>query len=415
VETSLVDDLLQNPWMPVAAGGLLALLLGFGLYRVRQRKKAGQIDSSFLESRVQPDSFFGASGGQRIDPAQGSSAAGSSMVYSASQLDAAGDVDPVAEADVYLAYGRDLQAEEILREALRTNPDRVAIHSKLLEIYAKRREVQAFGKAAEEAFSLTNGVGAEWEHICTLGREIDPSNALYRPGGQPADGPGAGAGIKTAAVAAAAAGAAAALHAAPAAPGLLPLPAMDLDLDLSPSSTATSNLQSTDRHGSGSVPLTAAMPSQFDDVGAAQPKPQAPMDFTVPDLDFAVDSFDLDDEPVASSKPAGAGATPADDGMIEFDLSSLSLDLDQPVPPAVANSDAAPGHFGLPSVAQSAFQDVAGVGDADGDPLATKLALAEEFSAIGDPDGARSLAEEVRAEASGDLKGRAERFLAELS
>jgi Tfp pilus assembly protein FimV len=44
------------------------------------------------------------------------------MTYSLSQLDAIGDVDPVAEADVYLAYGRDLQAEEILKEAMRSNP-----------------------------------------------------------------------------------------------------------------------------------------------------------------------------------------------------------------------------------------------------------------------------------------------------
>ena len=52
---------------------------------------------------------------------------------------------------------------------------------------------------------------------------------------------------------------------------------------------------------------------------------------------------------------------------------------------------------------------------ADGDsPLATKLALAEEFNAIGDADGARSLAEEVVAEASGDLKSRAQRLLAEI-
>ena len=52
---------------------------------------------------------------------------------------------------------------------------------------------------------------------------------------------------------------------------------------------------------------------------------------------------------------------------------------------------------------------------ASDDPLATKLALAQEFNAIGDPDGARSLAEEVLAEASGDLKTRAQRFLAEIN
>ena len=44
--------------------------------------------------------------------------------------------------------------------------------------------------------------------------------------------------------------------------------------------------------------------------------------------------------------------------------------------------------------------------DGGGDPLATKLALAEEFNAIGDAEGARGLAEEVLAEASGDLEDR---------
>ena len=82
------------------------------------------------------------------------------------QLDAAGDVDPVAEADVYLAYGRDLQAEEILKEALRTNPQRVAIHGKLLEIYSKRRDAKAFEMVATDAYSLTRGEGPDWEHIC---------------------------------------------------------------------------------------------------------------------------------------------------------------------------------------------------------------------------------------------------------
>ena len=47
-------------------------------------------------------------------------------------------------------------------------------------------------------------------------------------------------------------------------------------------------------------------------------------------------------------------------------------------------------------------------------PLATKLALAQEFSAIGDTEGARALCEEVIAEASGSLKTRAQRLLAEL-
>ncbi len=97
--------------------------------------------------------------------------------------------------------------------------------------------------------------------------------------------------------------------------------------------------------------------------------------------------------------------------MIEFDLGALSLDLPdtaQAVTPVKA-AEAAP-KADKPLGKASGFEESSDSGDA----LATKLALAREFNAIGDPDGARSLAEEVLAEASGDLKHRAQRFLAEI-
>ncbi len=184
VEPGLLDQLLANPLTLLGAGLLIALLVGLGIYRARQRRNAAEVDSAFLESRLQPDSFFGASGGQRVDTNDGA-ATGSSMVYSPSQLDAADDVDPVAEADVYLAYGRDLQAEEILKEALRTHAGRIAVHMKLLEIYAKRRDTQAFEGMAKEAFRLAGGDGPEWARICEQGSTIDPANTLYQPGGDP--------------------------------------------------------------------------------------------------------------------------------------------------------------------------------------------------------------------------------------
>jgi pilus assembly protein FimV len=105
--------------------------------------------------------------------------------------------------------------------------------------------------------------------------------------------------------------------------------------------------------------------------------------------------------------------------MIEFDMGSLSLDLPG------ASAPAAPARSAPAPAADSASAPLldidAGstggfeVDEASDDPLATKLALAQEFNAIGDPDGARSLAEEVLAEASGDLKTRAQRFLAEIN
>jgi pilus assembly protein FimV len=152
-EADLIDELLDNPMMPVAAGLLMVLLAGLGFYRFNRRRKSGQ-DSSYLASHLQPDSFFDASGGKRVDT-NDSSLNGSSMVYSPSQLDAADDVDPIAEADVYLAYGRDLQAEEILKEALVTQANRVAVHQKLCEIYAKRRDPQNFESIAQLAAGLT--------------------------------------------------------------------------------------------------------------------------------------------------------------------------------------------------------------------------------------------------------------------
>jgi pilus assembly protein FimV len=409
---------------------------GFGFYKFRQRKKATQVDSSFLESRLQPDSFFGASGGQRIDTNE-SSATGSSMVYSPSQLDAAGDVDPVAEADVYLAYGRDLQAEEILKEAMRTTPQRVAIHSKLLEIYSKRRDVKAFELVAAEAYSLTRGEGPEWEHICELGQELDAGNALYRPGGQPSEG-GEGATFG-------------ATQATQAPPEAAPSAAVDLDLDLdfslgdeAPAPAAAAAAAATEptvKAAAVAAPsqgldmdfgATAAQPSVATapvtlDLGEAERTGRLePISVALPDLALSDEGLTFTTEPVAASAaapelPAAAPAAAAgvDSGMIEFDLGALSLDLPQTGQAAAATAkapEAAPA-AAVTDVATAAkagstggFEESAG----SGDPLATKFALAQEFNAIGDPDGARSLAEEVLAEASGDLKHRAQRFLAEI-
>jgi hypothetical protein len=189
----MLDSLLDNSLLLPAAGVLVALLGGFGLYRLRGRMRKPAGETSFLESRLQPDSFFGASGGQRVDthePQTSTTGSSSSMSYSLSQLDAIGDVDPVAEADVYLAYGRDLQAEEILKEAMRANPERMAIRSKLLEVYAKRRDTKAFELLATQMLTLTRGEGEDWPKAQALGLSIDPENPLYKTGAGPVGGSG---------------------------------------------------------------------------------------------------------------------------------------------------------------------------------------------------------------------------------
>ena len=418
-EPSLIDELTENPFLLPGFAGLLALLAGFGFYRYRQRNNSTQVDSSFLESRLQPDSFFGASGGQRIDTNEGG-ATGSSLVYSPSQLDAAGDVDPVAEADVYLAYGRDLQAEEILKEAMRTTPNRVAVHAKLMEIYAKRRDAKAFEVIAMEAFNLTRGEGPEWAYIGEMGRELDPSNMLYQPDGQPADS----AHKSAAHVPASAAAFGADTTPQKAQPMYEPASAavdFDLDLDFSlgdepvavaaaqPSkpaqapeptiafkAVAAPSFDGLDMDfGTGTVAMKPVVTAPSTPVASSAPTPN--FDEKAADDALSASGLTFTNEPFTPAKPS---ATPAaavmDHGMLEFDMGSLSLDLDGPTTesPALIVDTAAAA--------------------ADG-PLETKFALAEEFRALGDMDGARALAEEVLTQAKGSLKSKAQAFVNALS
>jgi hypothetical protein len=81
-----------------------------------------------------------------------------------------------------MAYGRDAQAEEILKESLAKDPNRTAVHAKLLEIYASRKDSKNFEQTALKLKGLTNGTGPEWDKAMALGSSIDPGNGLYSGG-----------------------------------------------------------------------------------------------------------------------------------------------------------------------------------------------------------------------------------------
>lgn len=374
-DDGIVGTLLTQPWTLPAAGGVAALLLALAWWRIRQRRRTAADAAAPHVDAV----------GQTVDTED--EAPASSMMYSPSQLDAGGDVDPVAEADVYLAYGRDQQAEEILLEALRLHPDRLPVRLKLLEIYAQRRDVERFAAGAHELHTLTDGQGPEWERACELGQALDPDNPLYRPARGTAAA-GAAAGVAASATDAA-------LRTAAAAPADVP------ELDL--------------RFDAAQAPVQAS-------------PPPPPADDTV-DLDF-----DLDLTAPAAQPSAEPTRAPADEGL-DFDLDlttpaapavaeapaglppsleGLSLDLPGDEPPA-AESDAGAATAAAEPLGDdlSSLEVAEGLGEAD--PLETKLSLAREFEAIGDIDGARTLAEEVVAEASGELQERARAFLAQLA
>lgn len=423
-----MEELIGNPLALPAAGGLAALLGVLALLRLR-RKKTGEAapPAKGDDSNLQNDSFFNASGGQQVDTAEAEAGPVSSMMYSPSQLDAAGDVDPVAEADVYLAYGRDLQAEEILKEAARLHPERIAIHQKLLEIYAKRQDKSAMEAAASEIYTLTGGSGDEWDTACRVAQPVDPDNPLYQGGGL---------GMAAAAGAAVATAVAAPMVEAPVQE---PAPAsVDLDLDFSdmpaeaPAQLPAEADEAPVVFEAPNVPSLDVAPEPVAETPAAPVRDDFSVDF---DLDL-----DLDGGTTPTPEPATAvAAEPAPEPTLEEDNgpdSELGFELDLGDAPAQASAEvtelsldefnaeatqplkpspvaAAPMDLDLDGL--SLDLDTPGGEAGEADPLETKLSLAAEFQAIGDTEGARALAEEVRDEADGALKERAQAFLSQLT
>ncbi|GAP36573.1 FimV/HubP family polar landmark protein [Piscinibacter sakaiensis] len=420
-EPGLMDTLLEDnlPAVGLAAALVVLVIAAVAMRLLRRRRKAPP-ETSFLDSHLKPDSFFGASGGQRVDTREASSVAptggastSSMMNYSLSQLDAIGDVDPVAEADVYLAYGRDLQAEEILKEALRTTPERLAIRSKLLEVYAKRRDVKGFEQLALAFHAITGGAGEDWEKVREMGRQLDPDNPLYGGAGAPpmpagpvhdpmADTPTMPQSILPREEVALSQG---------------PASRMDLDLDL--------DLGLEDLGSQPTIPLDtdatvmAPAPAPRPPAPATPPAPAAPAapaSYLPPAedmLNFVTPTGfgPLAAEPPAPTPaPARPPAEPAGPPSTSFGPSTFSLDLDLQEPSAL-------------SAAPSMLPPVEGYGASlpgelaldDADPLVRKLELADEFRQIGDLEGARDLLEEVVAGADGALKAKAEAMLANLS
>jgi pilus assembly protein FimV len=388
VEASLVDEFLGNP---MALYGLLAvilLLVAYGAYAWR-KKKANQ-------SRFQ-DSVLGATAPTAVaapaptpSPHAVETAAAVSAAVAATQASPApesDDVDPIAEADVYLAYGRDTQAEEILNEALSMHPDRVPVHAKLLEIFAHRHDTKAFEKTAKKIHDLTQGSGPEWEKARALGRTVDPENPFY----------GGGAGAVAAGAAAAAAapapgvdfdlggGGPAGDAQAPAAPAL--------DFDIGAATTPGGETQPFTPGDTlilqpGEVPPAAGVPAKSEtldfDIGSLAPAAPAPPEpVPAPQQTGGLD-FDLDLD-LGAQKPAAPAPGPA------VDITTISLDLGKPDSAAAAHS------------ADPRWQEVA-----------TKLDLAKAYQGMGDKDGARELLNEVISQGDTAQQNEAKQMLAAL-
>jgi len=87
------------------------------------------------------------------------------------------NIDPIGEADLFLNFGRDGQAEEILKEALQSTPNDHRIHLKLLGIYANRADVNSFSAIARQL--RDSGDADAWQQAVAMGRKLEPNNPMY--------------------------------------------------------------------------------------------------------------------------------------------------------------------------------------------------------------------------------------------
>lgn len=424
----------ENGLLVFGGSALLLAVAGYFGYSAWRRKRQGAdmgTTSRISGGDLTANSVFGSTGGQSVDTSGNVSLQTDFSQSGMSAINTDEGVDPVAEADVYMAYGRDAQAEEILLDALKTDPTRHAIHLKLLEIYVARKSIKQFETLAMELYGQTGGAGPDWEKVAALGRALDPANPIYGAGKSAAAPSMAELAATTIVVSPSTqkeklsdtvtmpgqlAQIAAAAAAAPAA-----AEPSSLDFDLNIGGAASTAAPSTasahapaevtsldfdlDLGGSAEV-VTPAVPK------ASQVDVELGLPPTAPKADAGID-FDLD---------LGSPATPTASQVVvakleaappvsfDFDLGSLSA----PPPAAEPALDLSSISLDLGSPAVAPTPAAREVSSEGGDETATKLELALAYEEMGDKEGARELLQEVVSEGSPAQQKTARQKLATL-
>ncbi len=367
-------------WL-LAIATLLILLV---VWRVRQRREADAYDD---DEMLWPDGDAAEQEAGSDQHAEGDAetfsqdSIGSGFVAQAEAARGVSvttdEVDPVAEADLYAAYGRVEQAIEVLRSAIRANPERIEFKVKLLEVLAQQGDAAAFEALAQEVSGLVETRSAEWTAIAKFGRSLSPDNPLFGKGDSPASGAALGSdegGDVTAA-----------------------LPGLDLDAELDSMFGDTSTAPS---QAAGLEPPAAAMVAE--QVSAEKDTTETP---TAPvDLDASAESASADSTPGTSDGQVETVGD-ADGMMLDFDPAQAVIE----VPEAPEPSEAEPSDDGEDAFDTIEFSVDGPLADEGGDALAEsldstgadegdiegKLDLARAYVEIGDQAAAIELLDEI--------------------
>ncbi len=315
--------------------------------------------------------------------------------FSPSDIDAlqdeTGEVDPLAEADVYIAYGRYQQAEELLKQAIDREPERHALRYKMFEIFYAVKDANGFVALAEELAGtpVQFADSAAWEKVVSMGKELAPSHELFAGGKpMPSESPGD------------------------------EVVALDEELgvettgfDLDAIATEEEETPDTTADELADLDLDDIAASLDDDVEAEAPVGEA-SDFDL-ELDSAFTELEGGELEDMGLDLAQAGSEVEDEG------SSDMLDLGGET--AASEEEKIVDFPAEDMVADDLSLDELGGGmeaaleGGDDDEVSTKLDLARAYLDMGDPEGASDIIDEVLAEGNADQKREAQQLRDQLS
>jgi pilus assembly protein FimV len=438
-EASFFDDVFGNtPTWAIGAAVLGILALIAGLFAARRRTATKFEDSIISGTDIKTNTVFGSTGGGVVNTGDNSLASDFSR-EGLGNIDT-DEVDPIAEAEVYLAYGRDAQAEEILKEALKKDAQRQEIYLKLLEIHAQHNKPSAFETVASELYSVSGGQGEVWQKAMALGRQLDPSNPLFTESGSAAGFAEAAGGdtehgvVEPPAAEPAPVPASAQIYTMP--PDLKAEPksgrdldfSLDDDISLSPTSGMAPEPKTPAAILAGAAQEVAKSTRADAVVAKAAPGPDSeslsaqsretvsfePESIPKFDLDF---NLDEESRPGPSMPPVPTPAAPkpiAQKPLPEPALAAVGSPAPQLTRPAAAiELDKLDLAF---DPQRSTFEDpTPSVLDGQWHDAATKLDLAKAYQEMGDVEGAREILQEVLHEGDDQQKSEAQGLLSKLA
>jgi pilus assembly protein FimV len=377
---AIVDQILGEPLY--LAGGAAALLLLGGIgFMLKRRKK-----NTWIEEIGDSSADVGEITGRMAAPVFPSpdtgdfTGAASAQAATSSQSD--NNVDPISEADLFLNFGRDVQAEEILKEALQSTPNNHQIHLKLLGIYAARKDANSFSTIARQLQG--SGDDAAWQQAVAMGRKLEPDNPMYGGGFRSMEDTGS-ATVQTPAFN---------VSAAENIPKAQPS-ALDFDFDVGASAAKEAPSPEQDF-------LEAAQKTSIMTADGSLIAQGAGMDF---DLTSANPSMP-EEEPASK---------PADDGGMAFMLDfPVEKPAEKPAPAAIPDIGLAGINLNFDEVAAPSGA-ATGNGEGQWQDVETKLDLAKAYHEMGDASGAREILEEVLREGDNEQRGAAQNLLELLS